>query len=92
MTIVSHGEDGTCASAENSPKKLGTVQSHLTTTIRALWQDEFSKELVERDVKISSIEEELKKKDAEIDLLTKSINKLTSQLQVRILKYLKTSI
>ena len=79
MFIVSHGEDGTCASAKNPPKKLGTVQSQLTNTLRALWEKEI---LPEIDAKISNIEREF----------AQQFKLLSSQLQVRILKHLNTSM
>ena len=81
MFIVSHGEDGsgTCASAENPPKKLRTVQSQLTNTFRAFWEKEI---LPEIDAKISNIEREF----------AQQIKLLSNQLQVRILKHLNTSM
>ena len=77
MTIVSHGEDGTCASAENPPKKLRTVQSQLTNTFRAFWEKEI---LPEIDAKISNIEREF----------AQQISQLSNQLQVIISKHLNT--
>ena len=87
MFIVSHGEDGTCSSAAKS-----TVEGHLKYTIRSLWQTEilpeqtkdmkafFSKELDERDVKISSIEGQLATKATKISSIEGLLNKKDAQI------------
>ena len=45
MIIVSHCEEATCGSAEKPKKIQGTVQGHLKSTMRSLWQEELAKEV-----------------------------------------------
>merc|ERR1712062_29622 len=45
MIIVSHCEEATCGSAEKPKQIQGTVQEHLKSTMRSLWQEELAKEV-----------------------------------------------
>ena len=83
MIMVSHCEEATCGSGENPKKMSGTVEGHLKSTMRTLWQDELAKEVKElidaKDEKITGLEgkvEQLEEKNEELE-------GLIEQLQVR---------
>ena len=73
MIVVSYCEEDTCGS--------GTVQGHLTDTLRSLWKTEI---LPEIDPKISNIERDLKEKDQKIDDLQESFEDQLSQKDQKI--------
>ena len=90
MIMVSHCEEATCGSGENPKKMSGTVEGHLKSTMRTLWQDELAKEVKElinaKDEKITGLEgkvEQLEEKNEELEGLIEQLEGLIEQLQVR---------
>merc|ERR1712062_917316 len=85
MIMVSHcEEEAACGSKENPKKMSGTVEGHLKSTMRSLWQKEFlpqqtkeaEKLINAKDEKISGLEGKVEQLEELISAKDAKINDL----------------